>query len=376
MSNLLYRCQIKKTSTNGVDGTKPENGYINKEPTDVLLRLYGPAYSETEIQLEIFKKLANEQLGPKLYSQFDDGRLEEYLPSNALTWDQMTSLDTSAVIAKKIACIHELNLSHCLQQDRNWLMDQFLENYDYVAALQKEQPLFENLPDSTRKIAMELIHEIDFHSQIEYMKQILDKLKGKLVFSHNDLHQNNILMLHETGVVSGERPNGMKPTKVNKRYVNESNSEASQHDDPIVLIDFEFCSYNYRAFDMANHLSEWCFDYSGDDYPNFKLYKERFPTEDRQREFLKHYANQLVTSAKNNPDKNDSTHENDVNYLIDSLFEEMQPLFMASSLLWSLWAIKSACTSNIKFGYWEMAKGKWDIYMMCKSRYDCLKANL
>ena len=25
----------------------------------------------------------------------------------------------------------------------------------------------------------------------------------------------------------------------------------------LVLIDFEYCSYNYRAFDIANHFVEW-----------------------------------------------------------------------------------------------------------------------
>ena len=31
--------------------------------------------------------------------------------------------------------------------------------------------------------------------------------------------------------------------------------------DPVVLIDFEFSSYNYRGFDIANHFNEWMYDY-------------------------------------------------------------------------------------------------------------------
>ena len=31
--------------------------------------------------------------------------------------------------------------------------------------------------------------------------------------------------------------------------------------DPVVLIDFEFSSYNYQGFDIANHFNEWMYDY-------------------------------------------------------------------------------------------------------------------
>ena len=31
--------------------------------------------------------------------------------------------------------------------------------------------------------------------------------------------------------------------------------------DPVVFIDYEFASYNYRGFDIANHFNEWMYDY-------------------------------------------------------------------------------------------------------------------
>lgn len=40
----------------------------------------------------------------------------------------------------------------------------------------------------------------------------------------------------------------------------------------LVLIDFEYCSYNYRGFDLANHFAEWQYDYTAPEYP---FYHER-----------------------------------------------------------------------------------------------------
>ena len=37
----------------------------------------------------------------------------------------------------------------------------------------------------------------------------------------------------------------------------------------MVLIDFEFSSYNYRGFDIANHFNEWMYDYRRKDYPYY-----------------------------------------------------------------------------------------------------------
>lgn len=72
MTNLLFHCALAKDV---------ETSY-KEEPREVLVRIYGPSHGDTERQLEIFKQLASEQLGPKLFAIFQGGRLEEYLPSN------------------------------------------------------------------------------------------------------------------------------------------------------------------------------------------------------------------------------------------------------------------------------------------------------
>ncbi len=53
-------------------------------------------------------------------------------------------------------------------------------------------------------------------------------------------------------------------------------------DAKLVVIDYEFCSYNYRGFDIANHFSEWIYDYNNKDYPYYHIAKDKFASRDTQ----------------------------------------------------------------------------------------------
>lgn len=316
---MLYRCALS-------EDVHMSN---HQEPRCVLLRLYGPAHGDTDIQLEIFRRLADEKLGPKLYAYFEGGRLEEYLPSSPLAWNDMTRYDVSAVIAGKIASIHRLEFE-CLEGSSDWLLRMYRELNDFILSARESSLPFEKfVQESTKILALDMMR-INFSSEINYLSALLQASRAPLVFSHNDLHQNNVIMLHKS-------------------------EKDETLDDRIVLIDFEYCSYNYRTFDIANHLSEWCFDYNGDEYPHFTASIERFPSEEKQRQFLKHYIKELESDNRGAGLDKDPTFydgENSLNDKIEILFDEMQPCMMASNLLWAMWAIKSACTSKIKFGYW------------------------
>ena len=73
---------------------------------------------------------------------------------------------------------------------------------------------------------------------------MLPQVNSPIVFCHNDLQGGNILRRFT--------PDD-KPGK--------TETEESNLDDQLVAIDFEFCAYNYRAYDIANHWVEWMYDY-------------------------------------------------------------------------------------------------------------------
>ena len=87
------------------------------------------------------------------------------------------------------------------------------------------------VPEEERPAA-ESVSLFDIHQEMDWLLALINKLQCPVVFSHNDINTGNIL--------------------VKDNY---------QGCDPVVLIDFEFSSYNYRSFDIANHFNEWMYDY-------------------------------------------------------------------------------------------------------------------
>jgi choline/ethanolamine kinase len=49
-----------------------------------------------------------------------------------------------------------------------------------------------------------------------------------------------------------------------------------------MIIDFEYCAYNYRGFDLANHFLEWTFDYTNEKFPYFHHRKNQYPTKEQK----------------------------------------------------------------------------------------------
>ena len=68
------------------------------------------------------------------------------------------------------------------------------------------------------------------------------------------------------------------------------------------MIDFEYSSYNPRAFDLANHVCEHYIDYAHEQWPGFLIDEQRFPSDHHIRRFitayLHHYKKQTVRSER------------------------------------------------------------------------------
>lgn len=75
-----------------------------------------------------------------------------------------------------------------------------------------------------------------------------------LLFSHNDVHENNII-------------------------INDCCDKVGKLDyKTLRFIDVEFSEYGYRGFEFANHFNEWMFDYTNPTWPYFHYNPEHFPT--------------------------------------------------------------------------------------------------
>lgn len=133
----------------------------------------------------------------------------------------------------------------------------------------------------------------------------------------------------------------------------------------LMIIDFEYCSYNYRGFDLANHFLEWTFDYTNKDYPFFFHKPQQFPNEVQKKAFLDTY---LKTSHMIK-----GGHDLDVDEIVeqaerDLLEREIDFFKCASHIFWSLWAIVYS-DQEIEFGYWEYAACRLKEYFEAKATY-------
>ena len=99
------------------------------------------------------------------------------------------------------------------------------------------------------------------------LRKFISAVNSPIVFSHNDLQGGNIL---RSQVPEKTERNGEKPLSI---------TEAEKK---LTVIDFEFCSYNFRAFDIANHWAEWMYDYTLEESPYYTIKREKYPSKEQQ----------------------------------------------------------------------------------------------
>lgn len=137
------------------------------------------------------------------------------------------------------------------------------------------------------------LSKIDFRKEVQWIKKVIESAAYPVVFCHNDLQEGNILFRQsnftptdpcdgelnqlsdlspllistqttQEAVTSPANGNSRKRSLVDNSLdsglVDTSTSGDDEFSDTmgndkpeLMIIDFEYCAYNYRAFDTANH---------------------------------------------------------------------------------------------------------------------------
>uniref|UniRef100_A0A8C2K5W6 ethanolamine kinase n=1 Tax=Cyprinus carpio TaxID=7962 RepID=A0A8C2K5W6_CYPCA len=300
LSNLLYMCSLP-------DDVEP----TGVEPRRVLLRIYGAILQGVDsIVLEsvMFAILAERELGPRLYGIFPEGRLEQYLPSDRLRTEQLGFPEISAEIASKMARFHGMEMP--FNKEPKWL---FVKTIILKSGLQEQYD----------KVALNHVLSLSVRS-------LLTATPSPVVFCHNDVQEGNILMLD-----------------------GRENSS-----DKLMLIDFEYSSYNYRGFDFGNHFCEWIYDYTYDQWPFYKAKVENYPNRQQQLHFIRHYLSERRGVAPADQAR-----------IEEDMIIEANRFALASHFLWGLWSIIQAKISKIEFGYMDYAQHRFDTYFKQKKLF-------
>ncbi|XP_027971279.1 choline/ethanolamine kinase isoform X1 [Eumetopias jubatus] len=342
LSNLLFRCSLPDYLPS-----------VGKEPREVLLRLYGAILQGVDslvLESVMFAILAERSLGPQLYGVFPEGRLEQYIPvraqpgpdlpealpaphpsppfqclpscplpqSRPLKTCELREPVLSAEIATKMARFHGMEMP--FTKEPHWL---FGTMERYLKQIQDLPPT--GLPQ------MNLLETYSLKDEMGNLRKLLDSTPSPVVFCHNDVQEGNILLLSEP-----------------------------EDTDRLMLVDFEYSSYNYRGFDIGNHFCEWVYDYTHEEWPFYKAQPADYPTRGQQLRFIRHYLAEVR--------KGETISQEEQRKLEEDLLVEANRYALASHFFWGLWSILQASMSTIEFGYLEYAQSRFQFYFQQKGQ--------
>ncbi|XP_047373422.1 choline kinase alpha isoform X6 [Sciurus carolinensis] len=311
LSNMLFQCSLPDTVATVCD-----------EPRKVLLRLYGAILQmgaeAMVLESVMFAILAERSLGPKLYGIFPQGRLEQFIPSRRLDTEELSVPDISAEIAEKMATFHGMKMP--FNKEPKWLFGT-MEKY-------LNQVLRIKFTGESRIKQLHKLLSFNLPLELENLRSLLESTPSPVVFCHNDCQEGNILLLDGRENVEKQK---------------------------LMLIDFEYSSYNYRGFDIGNHFCEWMYDYTYEKYPFFTANILKYPTRTQQLHFISSYLTTFQNDFENLSSEEKSAIEED-------MLLEVNRFALASHFFWGLWSIVQAKISSIEFGYMEYAHARFDAY--------------
>lgn len=279
--------------------TKPEG-----ENADVLIRIYGEGTDSFFVRHEetrLFELLSSKNIGVKLLGEFGNGRVEKLLTGSVCTRKQIRQPELSAQIARKMHEFHHIDV-----------------DIDRAPRILSE--IHRLLEVARKKCTGAKFQGVDLAGvaqSIQELEGILAEVPSPLVLSHNDLQYGNI-MNTETGVV---------------------------------LIDFEYTSYNPRGYDLGNHFCEWMYDYHRTVNPHLADFA-KYPTAEQQRHFCRAYL-----SAELGDDARVSDEA------VEALRREANAYSLAAHLFWGIWGFIQASQSEIDFDFLAYGQCRYDAFV-------------
>ncbi|OZC11142.1 Choline/ethanolamine kinase [Onchocerca flexuosa] len=333
MSNMLFLCRLP-------EAYPP----LSNEPDKMLLRIYFNPETESHLVAEsvIFTLLSERHLGPKLYGIFSGGRLEEYIPSRPLSCKEISLPEMSSKIAQRLVRVHQLEVP--IWKEPDYLCDavgRWLKQLMQTPSGSEEFVIPSCYSDSAPKIitCADIANELDFL---------------KLSDNHNNSRRLEMAVEHEFSLQEMRNILLLQSSSGNiiTPSIAQQNSASSINASRLVIIDFEYASYNHRGFDFANHFVEYSINYDVDKAPFYEIDEHQFPTDKVQHDFFVSYLNELEPSA--------SMTECDKK--AKAMIEETRPFVPVSHFFWGVWSLLQVEVSPVDFGFAEYGRDRLGLY--------------
>ena len=232
-----------------------------KRDTDVkcLVRVYG---SHTEYVIDRNHELLvlkEHPEAPALFGKFQNGYICSYTPGHTICYREASDPAVMALVAKAVGRLHAGDVTSI---PRKPIV------FDVIYAWLENIP--ETFPDMIKQKLYECTGKKEvLLGEVRWLENEIYRVFGKdtllkddvCCFCHNDLLFGNILYSERRQFVS--------------------------------LIDWEYSSYGFAPFDLANHFCEWA---------GFECLWERFPSRDQQRFFIEKYLSERFSESTKQPD--------------------------------------------------------------------------
>lgn len=195
--------------------------------------------------------------------------------------------------------IHSLDIP--VSKEPEWLfltLNRWLNNVDTI--MNDVRNNNNNQDDDNDQDLPRRLSKIDFRKEMQWLKKVIESEAYPVVFCHNDLQEGNILFRQNnftpttepsdtdinatlddlspllisiptsnvaesvqevtTSINGHSRKRSLPDNSLESDVIDSQTSRDDGFSDVIVsdepelmIIDFEYCAYNYRAFDLANH---------------------------------------------------------------------------------------------------------------------------
>ncbi|XGW27318.1 hypothetical protein V3C99_007710, partial [Haemonchus contortus] len=336
MSNLLFLVELA-----------PNVNTVGMEARRALLRIQCQSdLDQLLTESVVFTMLSERSLGPKLLGVFPGGRFEQFIPSRPLTCLEISKPAVGRLIAPMLARVHTLDVPITKEPEVMKCIRSWVTKFRQTPGGSRPIHLYCTAAHVPKESYPSIITCDDLELELQFIEEFLAKSKSPVVFSHNDLQEGNILLFDEY--------------KLNDDGCIKPRVDGDHESDPLVLIDFEYCSYNYRGFDLGNHFCEYAYDYNCDKPPYYKVYDDMFDVVYERKSFCEAYLDEVykMRDSGNNPHFPSDLVTGDREADLERLITE-STLFMAvANMYWTCWAFVNAEDSVIPFDYGSYARDR------------------
>lgn len=342
LTNITYKVQILKEATEII-------------PKVIVYREFcqNQSFFSPKEESYIFSNMSTMGIGPQTYGGTNVFRLEEFIFGKHPDMALMLSESFALAMSKFMAEFHLVELREL--DDKPSCLKYLDKGHFYQNFLIKTEEFQVKVEERELKLIQKL-REFVSDEEFDFLKKKLIEINGKVCFCHNDLNANNIF-LRDTGL-------------------DLKNS--------VSFIDYEYCSYNYRGYDIGNFFIERTFDYNYTSSPYYIHNYKNFPSIDLIRKFSIFYLffefiNPLKLSldikvlSYNVVELVEFLGKNGIFITLESFSKNVEKLIqeielgtLLSLMYWILWCGTICKNPNINFDYLLHGVDRIETYLKLK----------